>query len=342
MEFIEFFKNDVKECVKNPQWTKSGVYVWFFTRKGKTYFYVGRSRRLQTRLGLHVDLLKNRNEYVGTNTKHKNLGRKYADTARFYILENDIRDIEKLNEAETRWIRFFLDRLGEDSALNFTYTYNGFLERSRKHREYFNTPGARENRAEHTRRQWDDPSFREINLERLRKLRDTGWVPTPKNIWIVTLPDSTKYRLFQTDFVKLFRIGCRVGGAITLFDAAPYFADWKIEVEKGRYDSKVNDITEFSKHPYIQWSLRISKTRKLMGLQPCHALFNGVMYKSISIQSMKQHIARLRSKLSWHEKRKEGPTIIKTFMTFTDYHADKSCRVIRGEGKTRSRYPGSM
>jgi hypothetical protein len=217
----------VRNIVKDLDFSIAGIYVWIFDRR---YAYVGSAKNLSKRLRQHCRLIVGRTRSINTSRKHSRVAKKYADSAELFILENGDFDMAEAYSLEREWIAFFHRHAPEGLLLNDHMLPGGGLSNKRAMQKRW-TSDARKVRSDfmkkQVRHQWKNPEFIEINRERMRKLRATGWIPAKVQIVDVTTPLGDTYTLRAKSLRQIFMTSTDNMAHVRVFKS-PMLVGWRL------------------------------------------------------------------------------------------------------------------
>lgn len=321
--------------IRTPDLAQSGIYLWVY---GRRYAYVGKAQPLRRRLSEHLRFMDGRARQIGTTKHHRHVARKYADEAELFVLELSPEDLQS---RETYWIRRVVDAVGSDRCLNYSVDPVKMSRRAtRTHKSgTIWTDEFRVRKSAAVKKQWDDPEFRLLNSDRLKKLRDSGWVPTVTSYYDVTTPSGVTYTVPRQFLKTVFGLGTHSSSVADAF-ATVMLSGWTLGNEQnvGGYSRPETSGQEdaFLRDPDVRRLTALRKKHpRLLTCKPCYTEFRDKVYGALKINDLKDIIKKL-NKQRMKEERKLGPLPITYCQSFTEY-----CRVISGEGEPRSGYkPG--
>lgn len=144
-------------------------------------------------------------------------------------------------------------------------------ETGRRSKALFQNPDYRRNKSIKTAQQWKANSKLLLaNQARLKKMRESGWKPTPVVVMRVTLPSGKQFTVLKKDLPQALGIRNTAGNLSDWFRTNYVFRDWTFEVVgkvsgklRNARDAEFNASLEaFKSEPLVVWIRSMSEKHR--------------------------------------------------------------------------------
>lgn len=323
-------------CLTEVDWNLPGVYAWIFDNR---YIYIGKSKRLATRIRQHISYLNGSDRCKDTvGSYYRNVARKHADTAQLVVLCNHVMDVETLSELEVFWINQIMFYQDELICLNMVHNHKHTEEQSKKTsgrvKRWFANPKNRHKKSIYTKNQWKDPGFRQLNLDRLKNLHASGRKFIRAQYLRIKSPSNEIYTVSRRSAIRILRCGNNRGALENLFRSSFILSGWSIVETLVAGGAQRERLDALSNEPQFSEALReVSKLRdhygpKLHACKPEFLVFRGIVYKSLFHSLLLKKRKELNSLRDWHERRKDGPLKLHSIPSYDKYLKLKAVEVL--------------